>query len=408
MIRRLRIKFVCINMAIVAAMLCVIFGMVLHFMREGLEAKSVHLLQTLATEPAQPGPRGPQEVQLPYFTVEFGQWGSMRVVGTGSYAFLDEAELSELLTAALEAGEPSGVLEAYNLRYCRSGPPGGQRFVFVDISSEISTMENLVRSCLFIGCVSFLAFLVISLLLARWAVKPVDEAWKQQRQFVADASHELKTPLTVILTNAELLQDAGSVQPQFADNILVMARQMRGLIENLLDLARVDNGAAKKAFEPVDLSRLTADALLPFEPVFFERGLELLSDIAEGVTVLGSAGHLRHVVEILLDNACKYAADQGTVTVRLERGGGKFCLLAVANPGPAISREDLTNIFKRFYRVDEARSRNGSYGLGLAIAEGIVQAHRGKIWAESRGGVNTFFVRLPSGPSPQSKRYAQF
>ena len=393
MIRRLRIKFVCINMVIVAAMLCVIFGMLLHFTREGLEAKSVHLLQTLAAEPVQPGPRGPQEVQLPYFSVEFNQWGELRVAGTGSYGFWDEAYLSELLAAVLDAGEPSGVLPEYSLRYCRSGPPGGQRFVFVDISSEISTIENLVRSCLLIGCVSFLAFLAVSLLLARWAVKPVDEAWRQQRQFVADASHELKTPLAVILTNAELLQDAG--RSQFADNILVMARQMRGLIESLLDLARVDNGTAAAVYEPVDFSRLVSGALLPFEPVFFERGLTLDSDIAEGVTVQGSPGHLRQVVEILLDNARKYAEGQGTVSVRLERSGVRSCILSVADPGQAISREDLENIFKRFYRVDTARSRDGSYGLGLAIAEGIVQSHRGKIWAESSSGVNTFFVRLP-------------
>lgn len=393
MIRRLRLKFVCINMVIVAAMLCVIFTMVLHFTRENLETRSVHLLQTLAAEPVQPGPRGPQAVQLPYFTVQFGQWGDLRVAGTGPYAFLDETYLSELLAAVLRAGEPMGVLEEYGLRYCRAGGPGGQRFVFVDISSEVSTMENLVRSCLLTGCASFLAFLAISLLLARWAVKPVDEAWKQQRQFVADASHELKTPLTVILTNAELLQDAG--QSRFADNILAMARQMRGLVEALLDLARVDNGAAEKSFEPVDLSRLVSDALLPFEPVFFEAGLALDLSIAAGVTVQGSPGRLRQVVEILLDNARKYAAAPGTVAVRLERSGGKACLLSVANPGPAISREDLSNIFQRFYRVDAARSRDGSYGLGLAIAEGVVQSHRGKIWAESGGGVNTFFVRLP-------------
>ena len=145
--------------------------------------------------------------------------------------------------------------------------------------------------------------------------------------------------------------------------------------------------------EPVDLSRLVSDALLPFEPVFFESGLALETEIAEGIAIQGSPDHLRQVVEILLDNAGKYG--EGTVSVRLERAGGKSCLLSVASRGASISKEDLRNIFKRFYRVDEARSRDGSYGLGLSIAEGIVQAHRGRIWAESEGGINTFFVRLP-------------
>ncbi len=392
MIRRLRVKFVCINMVTVTVMLCVILGMVLHFTRQSLEDKSVRLLQTLAAEPVQPGlPGRVREVQLPYFTVELNWQGDMRVAGAGSYSFLDEGYLAELLSAAMSAGEPIGVLPEYGLRYCRSGPPGGQKFVFVDISSEVSTMQNLLRSCLLIGCAGFLAFLLVSLLLARWAVQPVDAAWKQQRQFVADASHELKTPLTVILTNAELLQESGP--SPFAGNILVMARQMRGLIENLLDLARVDSGLAEKTSRPVDLSRLASDALLPFEPVFFEGGLALETEIAEGIAIQGSPDHLRQVVEILLDNAGKYG--EGTVSVRLERVGGKSCLLSVASRGASISKEDLRNIFKRFYRVDEARSRDGSYGLGLSIAEGIVQAHRGRIWAESEGGINTFFAPLP-------------
>ena len=398
MIRRLRIKFVCINMVIVAAMLCVIFGMLLHFTREGLEAKSVHLLQTLAAEPVQPGPRGPQEVQLPYFSVEFNQWGELRVAGTGSYGFWDEAYLSELLAAVLDAGEPSGVLPEYSLRYCRSGPPGGQRFVFVDISSEISTIENLVRSCLLIGCVSFLAFLAVSLLLARWAVKPVDEAWRQQRQFVADASHELKTPLTVIMTNAELLQGAGWAEEDkagFSASILTMARQMRSLVERLLELARSDSGQSAAAFEAVDLSTLAENALLPFEPLFFEKELELSGQIEPGITVWGRAEQLRQAADILLDNAQKYSASGTRVELRLRRAGKRRCRLSVSSPGDALSKAECRDIFKRFYRADKARSRDGGFGLGLSIAQGIVERHQGRIWAESGNGVNTFHIELP-------------
>lgn len=399
MIRRLRVKFVCINMATVTAMLCVILGMILYFTGDNLEAKSIHLMQTLSMEAMQPGPPGiTREVQLPYFIVQLDRRGDLLATGSGYYGFFDEEYLMELLSAVKETGTSLGVLPEYGLRFCQTAAPGGKLFVFVDISSEISTMENLVQSCVIIGCASFLAFLVISLLLAHWAIKPVDLAWKQQRQFVADASHELKTPLTVILTNAELLHDmeeGGKPQNRFTDNILVMARQMRGLIENLLDLARVDNGLAGRAMETIDMSRLVSDALLPFEPVFFERGLELSGEIADGIMVQGSAGHLRQAAEILLDNAQKYADTQGAVRVRLERSGGKNCLLSVSNAGAPISKADLKNIFKRFYRVDEARSRDGSYGLGLAIAEGIVEAHRGKIWAESGDGVNTFYIRLP-------------
>ena len=274
----------------------------------------------------------------------------------------------------------------------------GQHIVFADISVETNTMKSLVRNCLIIGVVGFLAFLLISLFLARWAVKPVEQAWKQQRQFVADASHELKTPLTVITTNAELLQNVNCSEEdraQFSDNILTMSHQMRGLTESLLELARVDNGTVNMTFAETDLSQLVNSAVLPFEAVFFEKGQSFSTQIQGGIRAKISETHIRQVVDILLDNAQKYAGAGAQVLLELKTIGRGECILAVSNTGEPISREDLKNIFKRFYRVDCARSMNHSYGLGLSIADTIVQAHKGKIWAQSENGVNTFFVQLP-------------
>ena len=271
------------------------------------------------------------------------------------------------------------------------------RYVFADISSEQAVLQNMIHICILVGVIAFGAFLLLSMALARWAVKPVEKAWQQQRQFVADASHELKTPLTVIMTNAELLSDPDSLpqqQGQLAQNILTMSRQMRRLVEGLLELARVDNGAVQKAFEPVALSTLVEDAILPFEPVYFERGLSVKTRIQEGLTVQGSGEHLKQVVEILLDNAMKYS-DEGAVWVTLQRQGNAI-LLKVANPGEAMDEESCRKIFERFYRLDAARSMDGSYGLGLSIAKSIVEDHRGKIWAESKNGWNIFTVQLPA------------
>ena len=161
-----------------------------------------------------------------------------------------------------------------------------------------------------------------------------------------------------------------------------------------MELARVDNAQNHITMQELDFSKLISDAVLPFEPLFFEKGMVLESEVEPGIRLRGSAEHLRQVPEILLDNAMKYADPASTVQVRLVRHG-RECLLSVANRGPEIGREDLKNIFKRFYRVDQARSMGGSYGLGLSIAERIVQTHRGRIWAESAGGTNTFYVQLP-------------
>ena len=403
MLKRLRIKFVCINMAIVTVMLLAIFATVLYFTHKNLERESINMMQSVALNPVQPAlPAAGAGVQLPYLLLELSPGGDLVAADGGYFDLSDRALLQELAADSRTAGGETGVLPEYGLRYYRLSTPGGQYIVFADTSSERSTMNHLLQNCLLIGAASFVIFLAISLLLARWAVRPVDAAWQQQRQFVADASHELKTPLTVILTNAEMLRSAGGDtargQP-LADNIITMSHQMRELIERLLDLARVDNGIPREAVAPVDLSRLVSDAVLPFEPVFFEKGLRLSTRIEDGIAVQGSASHLRQVADILLDNAGKYAAAGAFVTVALQRTEGKNCLLTVSNTGDPIPDDERSRIFERFYRADKARTRSGGYGLGLSIAREIVRAHRGRIWAESKAGQNRFLVRLPCAGS---------
>ncbi|MDY3867092.1 MAG: HAMP domain-containing sensor histidine kinase [Dysosmobacter sp.] len=398
MIRKLRLKFICVNMLIVTVMLTGIFTMVYHFTRYGMETRSIAMLQAVASEPFQHNRPGDllDGVQLPFFILDLDAAGN--IMETDGYFDLSDLDyLQTLVSAADNAGGRDGVLSAYGLRFCRSITPRGERIAFADMSSERATLSNLIKTCILVGAACFAAFLIISWLLARWAVKPVETAWKQQRQFVADASHELKTPLTVIMTNAELLNSPSFDQArrsQFAAHILTMSRQMRQLIEEMLDLARTDNGQGTLVFSPVDLSRLVNDAVLPFEPVFFERGLTLTADIQEHITVSGSQQHLRQITDILLDNAQKYSSSAGEVTVQLTRQGGR-CRLSVSNPGDALSKAERKDIFKRFYRTDEAHSQRGSYGLGLSIAANIAAMHRGKIWVESSNGRNIFHLELP-------------
>lgn len=394
MIRRLRIKFVCINMVLVTAMLWAILAVVLHSTQAGLASESMRAMEA-AVLPGPQRPAGPGWGPR-CFTLELGSGGELSA-SPGADSFGGEAWLRQVWEAA--RGRQEGLLEEEGLRFRRVGPPERQKVVFADASGELAAMASLRRSCLLVGSGGFLAFLGLSILLARWAVGPVDQAWRRQQQFVADASHELKTPLTVILANAELLADPGCTGGErLAGNILTVARQMRSLVERLLELARMDAGKGE-AQEPVDLSRLVGDALLPFEPVFFEAGLTLESRVEAGIWVRGSGMQLAQAADILLDNARKYAAPESAVSLRLERTG-RWCLLRVATAGEPLTRQERQDVFKRFYRADPARAREGGCGLGLSIARSIAAAHRGRIWAESGPAGNVFLIRLPVCPGP--------
>ena len=400
MIQRLRFKFVLVNMGIVTILLCTILGLVFYFTSAQLEMESIRMMEDIASRPFQldaPGEPGP-DVRLPFFTLQVGPHGELMSADGGYYDLSDGDLLSGLVATAAASPQRLGVISEYELRYYRVDAPASQRLVFADISSERATLEGLRTTCLLIGGLSFFAFLWVSILLSKWAVRPVELAWKQQRRFVAAASHELKTPLTVIMTNAELLaapELREEKREKSLSSILGMSRQMRGLIEQMLELARTDSPEAAALFRPVDLSRLVSQAVLPFEPLFFERGLSLDAQVEEGIGVTGEETQLRRVVEILLDNAQKYAKPGGSAAVVLRRRGRGRCVLSVSDEGDPIPPEERRQIFQRFYRADPARSRDGSFGLGLSIAEGIVKQHRGRIWAESRDGRNIFSVELP-------------
>ena len=399
MIKKLRIKFICVIMAIVMVLLGCILGVVIHFTGQSMEMQSISMLRTIATSPFQqgiPGKPVDDEVRLPFFILQISSHGELITASGGYFDLSDREYLQEIINAALASDRETGELEEHGLRYLKSATPMGLTIVFADTTTESSTIRSMFYSCLAIFFVAMAVFLGISILLSHWVIKPVATAWDQQRQFVADASHELKTPLSVIMANAELMQseDTGEEDRKtYSGNILAVTYQMRSLVENMLEMARVDNGTVKMSFTAVDLSQLVSDAALSFQLLYEEQGMGLRCAVPEGVEIHGSEQHLYQVMDVLLDNALKYSTPGGMVSVDLVRSG-KQCLLSVAGPGDPISEEDLKNIFKRFYRADKARAMNGSYGLGLAIAESIVEAHRGRIWAESENGCNTFFVQL--------------
>lgn len=399
MLKKLQIKFVMINMTMVTVMLIVIFGLIYNFTEHNLETENINMMRSIATNPFQLGrPNEPSsELRLPFFTLQLGMEGEIISTGGGYYDLSDHRFLKDLIDQSTKEIQETGIIEEHNLRYYRTKMPMGTTLVFSDISSEKNTLNSLLQSFIIIGFISFFVFLGISIFLAKWAIKPVARAWQQQKQFVADASHELKTPLTVIMTNADLLQNTDftdSERYNFLQSIYLMSGQMKQLVEKLLILAKSDNQETSVPMETLNLSKLVLDAAISFEGVFAEKGLVLESFAESDIKVHGNKEGLQQVIDILLDNAGKYSTPNSTTHIELKNIDWKKCCIKVSNPGLPIPQEELKNIFQRFYRTDKARSRDGSFGLGLSIAENIVHLHKGKIWAESQNSINSFFVEL--------------
>ena len=405
MIRKLRLKFVVICMALVTAILAAVFFSVYFSMARNISDLSRQVLYRVVQEESVGGSMtrpdisiniGGDRVLLPYFTVNL--WTSRRggytaQITGGTYANLENTdELTAILQDCLSQDRREGTITAYHLRYLRQDNGLYEKLAFVDMSMEQAVLRKMMGSYLVIALASLALLLGVSILLSRWATRPVEKAWKQQRQFLSDASHELKTPLTVILSNAELLEQAGlSDKPaRWTDNIRSEAGRMRSLVEEMLTLARADNMARTAVLTEISLSDIAADCALAFEPVAFEAGKPLDYTLAENITVLGDGDKLRQLISILLDNAIKYGADGGTVHLALE-ATDRQAKLTVSNPGQPIPAEQLERLFERFYRVDGSRGEKSGFGLGLPIARTIAAEHKGILKAES-DAISTRFI----------------
>ena len=395
MIKRLRVTFVCITMVLVMSLMSVMLVLLYNSTAEQLESSSIHTLQEALDVPMMPGRPGTGVRSC--FVLQESPNGEILISEQGYYDLSDAAMVEDICRQASAQESSIGVLEDYALRFYRQEYPYGNRYAFTDITEEIESLDNLLEICLMVGVGSFVGFLIISILLAYWASRPVEKAFDQQKQFVSDASHELKTPLTIILTNAEMLrsEEYGSEQKnQITDTLLDVSQQMRGLVENLLQLARGDQGRQKKEVLRVDMTALTENAIMAFEPIYFERDLMLESDLEPGLFVKGDPGQLQQVLNILLDNGQKYASSNGPAEMSLVRQG-KRVQLAFFTPGTPLTAQQCEDIFKRFYRTDKARTLSGSYGLGLSIADNIMKSHNGRIWAQGVEDGNVFYVSLP-------------
>ncbi len=276
---------------------------------------------------------------------------------------------------------------------------GNYQITFLDVTDSHKTLMELFTTLFFVGIIMLFVIFVISLFFANRSIKPISEAWEKQKQFIADASHELKTPLAIINANSDALlanqEETIKSQKKWLDYIKNQIDRMSKLVNDLLYLAKTEDTNSKILYIPFNISEVVSDVILSMEAVAFEKDIRLLQDIEANIIIKSDCEKIKQVVTILVDNAIKYTDEKGRIDIILKKTRHQL-VFSIKNSGKGIPKENITKLFDRFYRADSARTQeNGGYGLGLSIAKAIIDRLDGKIYADSvkdEGATFTFIL----------------
>lgn len=336
-------------------------------------------------------PESPMFQLSTFYTVAVSYDGETLEIKNEPPTVHSDDELKELAQSVIEDNKQYGTKD--NLAFYRTDKGGYTLVTFMDNTVINERAMTLFRYTLIFGGAALALFFLLSVFLARKIVSPLEESYQKQKQFISDAGHELKTPVSVVNANAELLfREIGD--NQWLQNIQHENERMGMLVTQLLDLARSENLTPQ--MEQINFSRLVAGEVLPLESVAFEKGFVLHSNITNDISVEGNSTQLKQIVSILIDNAICHSKERGEVWLILTKEHG-FAQFSVINKGDEIPKEQRERIFQRFYRVDTARNgEDGHYGLGLAIAKAIATSHKGHIEVGCSDGFVEFKVQIPT------------
>lgn len=324
-----------------------------------------------------------------YCVIRLNKDGTLHEWKTESTDVYDDAVVATLLETITATGKTEGRVGSQAFRM--EERKYGALIVAMDVSPEDGYAASLLRITLIAGSIAWALLSLLTVLLIRRTLRPVQEAVAKQQQFVWDASHELKTPLAVISANAQVLeQELGG--NEYFGYIRTEIGHMNDLVQNLLLLARMDAGRQSASFARFDLGAALLGLALPMESLAFEKGKQLDVQVQEGIFCRGNETLLVQLASILLSNALKYADEGGVITLSLE-ARGRQRLIRVHNTGSFIPPEERRKIFDRFYRADTSRAESGS-GIGLAIAQSIAELHHGEILVESDPKTGTAFTAI--------------
>lgn len=326
-----------------------------------------------------------------FFMVTVDRDGKITKVNHSAVASVTEAEISAYAQSILSSGNAKGMVDYFRYKLFTS-TDSSRVIVAVNCYQQMHQERTLLLVSASAGLLFMFAVYILVLLMSRRVTKPVEESVEKQRQFITDAGHELKTPITIIAANTEVLQ-LQTGENQWLDSIKNQTHRLNQLVKNLLELSKLDEAAPAAEFSDVDLSAIVAEVTESFEVPAQSFGKTYSAEVQQGIHVSGSDEELYKLVSILVDNALKYTNDGGAIRVSLQKQ--RRITLSVYNTCENIDPEKTSRLFERFYRADESRAREtGGSGIGLSIAQAIVARHGGKIYAASPDGKSITFTAV--------------
>jgi histidine kinase len=401
-----RKRFVQFNMLLIGIVLAVMVAVIAGYMTRDYYTSLRDTMEQVVAPlrffslPPEGRPEKPEFQELPediqrkdILTVFYSRENDSYTLLSNSEVFSQE-KLPSLLHTIVSQEKNFGILYSQDAIYYRSGKTP-YRIAIASTDYIVHSVVNLVLVLLAVWVGAMLLFLLISIKLSAVAARPMEEAMQREKQFVADASHDLKTPLSVILANNSILMEnpenkVGDLR-RWLDSTQEAAKRMQKLIAEMLTLADVERQDVPLVREEVDLANIAMKADLELESVAFEKNVTLEDDLPDRCMVTGNADYLLRIVMSLLENALKYEPSGGRVSIHLTQSKKKT-VLAVCNRGSRIADEDLPHVFDRFYRSDKSRTNSaGSFGLGLAITKEMVERLGGTISVTSSQEEGTVF-----------------
>ena len=328
-----------------------------------------------------------------YFTVTVSEDGSFTGTDLDKIAAIDEDTAEEYASQVIESGKTSGFLSVY--KYGVIDNNGEKLLVFIDGSEDISSARVLLLISLLIFIVSILVMFILVYFLSKRAIRPVNEAIEKQRQFITDASHELKTPLSIISADADVIKMTSKEEDyKWIDNIKKQVVRMNLLVKDLITLSKLDEINSCENVSTFNISSVANDLIDQLTEYASEKGKSFVPDIEKNLIIKGDEESLKKLMSILIDNAIKYSTNDYDIEFSLKRRNSGF-EIKTTNGCEGVSKQDTEKIFDRFYRSDKSRSREtGGYGIGLSIAKEIVLLHKGHITASLDGDKMTIIAYI--------------